>query len=99
MLSQFLDEWADLWRFGLLIICLISLYLLIQRYRTFGSSWNKKTHDYWFSLLMWCLAGAVAMVQGAFLNYTLGPSLVFTTAAALASLRGLLRSGKWGGNE
>lgn len=92
-------EWHDFWRVGIILVCAGCLWFLLQRYRHNSSTWNEKTRDYWFSLVMWSLAGAVLAIQGMILNFPFGPGLVFVTMAALVSLKGLLKRGEWGGSD
>lgn len=93
------DQWHDYWRLLIAISSLYCIFLLVKRFRDNRDTWNEKTRDYWFSLLMWTLAGVVGCAQGIFFNYPFGPSLVFTTAAVVVSLKGLLRKGDWGGSD
>jgi hypothetical protein len=92
-------EWHDFWRVGIILVCVGCLWFLAKRYRANSDTWNEKTRDYWFSLVMWSLAGGVLAIQGMVLNFPFGPGLVFVTAAALVSLKGLLKQGEWGGSD
>lgn len=92
-------EWHDSWRVLVAVSCTWALWILHTRFIKHGESWNPKTRDYWFSLVMWCLAGLVLSIQNVFLNAPLGPSLVFSTMAAMVTIRGLCRKGEWGALE
>lgn len=94
-----LDDWHDVLRAAVTCVCLVTLFILFQKFRQSGDTWNKKTHDLWFSVVMWTFAGLVMMVQGIYLNYIFGPALVFATFAALTGIKGLLAKGQWGGDD
>lgn len=94
-----LDDWYDSVRVAVGVICLITLFVLFKRYRRDGENWNKKTHDLWFSVVMWTFAGLVMTIQGIYLDYIFGPALVFLTAAALTGAKGIFAKGSWGGND
>lgn len=93
------DDWHDYWRVTLSLFALVATWLLALRYRAQHTTWNTKTRDYWYSLVMWCVVGVVVMIQGVMFDYPLGPSLPITTAALAVTLRGLLRHGEWGGRD
>lgn len=93
------DEWHDLWRLVIAFMSISSVWLLTRRYIKHHERWSYKTRDYWYSLVMWCFAGFIGVLQGIVLDYPAGATLPFITAAAAVSLRGLLRKGEWGGND
>lgn len=91
-------DWIDIWRLALLVVCVGCIGLLAVRMKTNGRNWNPKTRDYWFALLMWCIAGVVLAVEGIIRDSIFSIRLVFVTAAALVTLNGLRRKGSWGDN-
>lgn len=92
-------NWYDWVRVVVACLCATSLFILLKRYRAHNQKWNEKTKDYWFSLVMWVLAGLIGSAQGAFYHNPLGPSLIFSIAAGTVTLKGLLRKGEWGGSD
>lgn len=92
-----LDQWHDYLRLAMFLVNAGCLLLLIRRYMQQSNHWNVKTRDYWYALFMWCLAGCVLTAQGVVLDRPFTPAVVFVTAASLASLKGLLTKGAWGG--
>lgn len=85
-----------LWRLVVSLMSTAALFYLIRRYIKNGKSYNTKTVDLWYALAAWCTAGAVGPLTRAIWD-TSGPGLVFTTAAALVTLKGVARKGEWGG--
>lgn len=93
-----IDDWYDWWRLGVMIICAVSFFTLLCRYRKGHKNWNAKTIDYWFSLCMWSIAGFMVVLEGIYSDYALTTRLVFVTAASLVTLKGLRLKGPWGGS-
>lgn len=98
-MNNLLDNLGDYLRVLDILVCSFCVFVLLKRYRTGGAHWNLKTHDYWFSCLMWCISGLILSIQGITLDYPFGPAIVFVTAAALVTGRGLHRKGAWGGDR
>lgn len=92
------DDFLDWFRILLFGLSVFSAVTLVLRYRRGGANWNVKTKDYWYSALMWSLAGCVFTVQGIALNRPLTPATVFMTAAILVTAKAVVRKGDWGSN-
>ena len=91
-----LDEWHDYLRFILLLACCVSFVMLVHKYLGHRKYWNMKTKDYWYALLMWSIAGISYGTEGIVRDRPLGPTLVFVFAAAVVSVKGVLKKGAWG---
>ena len=93
------DQWHDWARLVIFFVCLTSIIILIKRFRLNRNGWNSKTRDYWYSLVMWSLAGCVITVEGVYQDSDFGFRGVFVIAASLITLKGLLQKGEWGETE
>lgn len=91
-----MDDWHDYWRLINLLVAAVCVFLLGRRFAKNGVNWNTKTRDYWYALVMWCVAGFAISLEGIVRDSPLGARLVFTTAAVLVTLKGLTRKGTWG---
>lgn len=89
-------QWYDIVRILAFFVSLYCLVTLLVRYRQGNVTWNTKTKDYWFALMMWSLSGCVFTVQGLVLDRPFTPGFVFLTAAILVTGKGLSRKGIWG---
>lgn len=87
---------SDYWRLVNLVICVLCIATLFNRFRKNRSDWNAKTRDYWLSFLAWSIAGAEFSIEGIVRHSEFGPRVVFITAAALVTFVGLRRRGAWG---
>lgn len=92
------DQWHDFLRVVIFAVSLYSVVYLLRRFPQSGQSWNPKTKDYWFALLMWSIAGCAFTIQGVILDRPFTPATVFLSAAVLVTGRGLHRKGGWGPN-
>lgn len=93
-------EWHDVWRLLVLLISLRCLFLLGLRFAKHSSKWNTKTRDYWFAMVMWCVAGVAIPIEGILRDSPIGGRLVFLTMASVVTLKALVSSGAWGeGND
>lgn len=86
-------------RIAVAMVCLFSLVALLVRFKQNSSDWNVKTKDYWYALLMWSLSGLVLAIQGLLESRLITPAIVFATAAALVTGKGLHRKGSWGSDR
>lgn len=93
---DYLNDWHDYLRAGLLLILIYSLVVLIDRFARLRALWNDKTKDYWYAMLMWCIAGVVLLIQGMVLDRGVTPGLILLTASTLVTGRGVHRKGDWG---
>jgi hypothetical protein len=93
------DDWHDYLRMLNLLVSATCIYLLSHRFAKKSNSWNSKTRDYWFALVMWSVAGAALSIEGIIRDSPSGARLVFILSAAIATLVGLLRKGSWGEPE
>lgn len=98
-LHDLMNDWYDWWRALLFLICVASLVLLGLRYFGNRECWNEKTKDYWYSMVMWTLAGLTISIEGVVRDSPLGVRLVIVTAASLVSLKALAKKGPWGGSD
>lgn len=92
----YLNEWHDYVRLVAFFMCLYCLIMLLVTRQREGDGWNTKTHDYWYAMVMWVLAGHVIAAQGVILDRPFSPAVVFLTAAALTTGKGLHKRGEWG---
>lgn len=90
-------DWFDWLRVFDAVLSLYCMYALIRRYRDKGKTWNRKTRDYWYALLVWSAAGLSIAIQGVFFDLPITPSLVLLTAASLTAAKGVSTKGSWGG--
>lgn len=79
------------------IICIISLVIMIDSFLKYRQYWNTKTLDYWYARVMWTVGGLSVCVEGVIRHLPIRYSFVFVVAAALTTLKGNLRRGRWGG--
>lgn len=84
------------WRLLLLVLCLVSFFLLIKRFKIGHKSWDTKTLDYWFALLLWTFAAILSTVESLIRHLPGRYSIVVTTTAAMVTLTGALRPGIFG---
>lgn len=91
-----INDWHDAVRAIAFFVSLYCLVKLIVRYKQNESSWNVKTKDYWFAMVMWSLAGCVFAAQGIALDRPFTPGFVFMSAAILVSGKAMFRKGSWG---
>lgn len=93
------DEWHDWLRLANLIVSFACVCVLGHRFSKRGNSWNVKTKDYWFALVMWCVAGSALAIEGIYRDSPPGARLAFLFIASAVTLKGLLRGGAWGSSE
>lgn len=93
---SYFDDWHDWARLITFFVCSTCLFVLLLRYRQNRKKWNMKTRDYWYSLVMWCLAGCVIAIEGIYRNSDFSPRSVFVIAASCVTLKGLAQKGEWG---
>lgn len=96
---HWVDDWQD---FVFIPLCLMSLWcfgMLIVRFRQNSGDWTSKTVDYWYSLLMWTVVGAVTSIQGVVLDRELTPGHMAAIAAVLVTGRAIHKKGPWGGES
>lgn len=91
-----LDDPSDWVRLVLMLSCLCSAIILLIKYKHKSKSWNSKTKDYWYSLLMWSIAGISFGIEGIYKDRPPGPTLVFVFAAAVVTAIGVKKPGNWG---
>lgn len=94
----YLDDWYDVVRFVAFFVSLYSAGCLLVKYHRHHKTWNTKTKDYWFALLMWSFAGAEFCIQGIGLDRPFTPATVFLVAAILVTGKGVHQKGDWGNN-
>lgn len=80
----------------LLFICLLCILTLANRWRKNREQWNPKTRDYWYSFLMWSVAGAAMAIESIARDSPLRLRLGFSLAASVVTFIGLRRRGAWG---
>lgn len=95
----YFDHWFDYYRLAILIVCVICTVMLTNRFIRHRKAWNSKTIDYWYSMMMWSIAGSVIAVEGIRLDSPFSVRTVFVSLAAVVSLRGLMRKGSWGHDD
>lgn len=93
-----IDDWHDIVRLGLMGVLSFSLGVLLRRFKDGHKTWNEKTKDYWYAMVMWCLTAGVLVFQGILLDLGFTPGFVLLVAATLVTGRGLHRKGTWGAN-
>lgn len=96
---SYLNDWHDYLRVVVFFVSVYGFFALLFRFKNRSEGWNTKTRDYWFALLMWCLAGCVLMIQGVVLDRPFTPGSVFTMAAVFVTAKGLHKRGSWGDSE
>lgn len=96
---SYLNDWHDYARVLGTAMNLFVVVVLVIRYKQHHKSWNEKTVDLWYSLLMWGLAGIVFCVQGIVLDRPFTPGFVFLMAATLVAGKGVHAKGRWGGSD
>jgi len=91
--------WITVWRIAIFCVCVVSFFIMTIGYQRHRHEWNKKTRDYWYGRVMWILTGVVIVVEGFIQHSRDDYSLVFVTAASLATLKGNLQKGTWGNHD
>lgn len=86
-------------RILVVIVCFASLILMTHDFYKYHDDWNQKTRDYWYGRVMWTLVGISGGIEGTLRHTPFRYSLVLLIAAALATLKGNLQRGKWGGDD
>jgi hypothetical protein len=89
--------WETLIRAFIGIVCIISLVIMTDSFIKYRQHWNTKTLDYWYARVMWTVGGLSACIEGIIRQLPMRYSFVFVVAAALTTLKGNLRKGRWGG--
>lgn len=92
------DDWLDLIRVAAFVVGIYCTVLLLIRFKRHGKTYNSKTKDIWFSMVMFSIAGVVAMVQGLVLDRPFTPAFVCIVAAIFAGGKAVRQKGPWGGN-
>jgi len=94
-----LDDWADYIRALGFVISAYSFVTLVVRFKRNRKSWNQKTIDYWYALLMWSLSGCIFCIQAILLNRPISVGFVFLMAAIFVTGKGVNAKGSWGNNS
>lgn len=93
---DFLNDWHDYVRVLLVVVLVYTLGVLTNRFVRAHKLWNEKTLDYWYAMVMWCIAGVILLIQGVKFDYGFTPGFVLLIAATLVTGRGVHRKGDWG---
>lgn len=93
------DDWHDFLRLFNAIVCAIALFLLWKRFLQSKNSWNTKTRDYWYAVVMWCVAGFAIAIEGVVRDSSMGARPVILFVAGVVTLKGLLKKGSWGSSD
>ena len=88
-----------LFRVIVFLISIASFICLVIGFVRHRDRWNSKTRDYWYALTMWSLVGASVTYEGIQKDTPMHYSTVFVIAAAVVSLIGFRRKGKWGSDD
>lgn len=91
--------WITAWRIAIFCVCVLAFVIMAVGFKRHRHQWNKKTRDYWYGRMMWVLAGAAIVIEGFLEDTHDNYSLVFVSAAALATLKGNLQKGNWGNHD
>lgn len=92
-------DFGDVLRLIIFTICMWCLILLALRLVHKRHKWNVKTKNYWFAMVMWCLAGCTIAIEGIYKGTEVGPRTIMVTLASVTSLIGLHQRGGWGADE
>lgn len=90
--------WTNCLRVVIALVCLVSIVVMTISFIRHRNIWNQKTRDYWYGRLMWMVVGFSACIEGLVRDSPLRYTFIFTTAAALITLKGNLQRGSWGSN-
>lgn len=91
--------WIDVVRVVILVVCVTTLVLMSRAFFRQRNKWNEKTRDYWYGRMMWALVGVSSAIEGIARGVPFRYTLILIAAASLATLKGNLRKGPWGGED
>lgn len=86
------EDWV---RLLISLLSLISIVILVNRFRKNQSGYNSKTRDLWYALVSWCAVGVIGPLARAIWE-TSGPGLTMSVVAVAVTLKGVLPKGTWG---